>query len=90
MFFLLSLCQVVLPGSGVLTRHCVSLLDAIEGLGQAGSVEQDVEVVVQRVYSILLPGGSPVSILKPRVPSRSTSVPPPPAEKGKTRYCWIS
>uniref|UniRef100_A0A3Q3WUH6 Uncharacterized protein n=1 Tax=Mola mola TaxID=94237 RepID=A0A3Q3WUH6_MOLML len=36
----------------VLARHCHSLLEVIEGLGQAGSVKQDVEVVVQRVYSI--------------------------------------
>lgn len=76
-------------GSGVLTRHCLSLLEVIEGLGQAGSVGQDVEVVVQRVYSVPLPDCSPLSILKPRVPSRSSSA-PPPAEKGKTRYCWTS
>ncbi|XP_031149936.1 DNA repair-scaffolding protein isoform X1 [Sander lucioperca] len=69
-------------GPGVLTRHCLSLLEAIEGLGQAGSVGQDVEVVVQRVYSI------PVSILKPRLPTRSSSA-PPPAEKGKTRLCVL-
>ncbi|XP_076601867.1 DNA repair-scaffolding protein isoform X1 [Chaetodon auriga] len=78
-------------GSGVLTRHCLSLLEAIEGLGQAGSVGQDVEVVVQRVYSIPVPDCSPISILKPRVPSRSSSGPPPPpaAEKGKTRLCVL-
>ncbi|XP_044076432.1 DNA repair-scaffolding protein isoform X3 [Siniperca chuatsi] len=75
-------------GSGVLTRHCLSLLEAIEGLGQAGSVGQDVEVVVQRVYSIPVPDYSPVSILKPRVPFRSSSA-PPPAEKGKTRLCML-
>lgn len=75
-------------GSGVLTRHCLSLLEAIEGLGQAGSVGQDVVVVVQRVYSIPVPDCSPVSGLKLRVPSRSSSA--PPAEKGKTRYCWTS
>ncbi|XP_026168819.1 DNA repair-scaffolding protein [Mastacembelus armatus] len=74
-------------GSGVLTRHCMSLLEAIEGMGQAGSVSQDVEVVVQRVYSIPLPNCSPVSILKPRVPSRFFV--PPPAEKGKTRLCVL-
>ncbi|XP_041804712.1 DNA repair-scaffolding protein isoform X2 [Chelmon rostratus] len=76
-------------GSGVLTRHCLSLLEAIEGLGQAGSVGQDVEVVVQRVYSIPVPD---CSILKPRVLSRSSSAPPsppPPAEKGKTRLCVL-
>ncbi|XP_038573777.1 DNA repair-scaffolding protein isoform X2 [Micropterus salmoides] len=75
-------------GSGVLTRHCLSLLEVIEGLGQAGSVGQDVEVVVQRVYSVPLPDCSPLSILKPRVPSRSSSA-PPPAEKGKTRLCVL-
>ena len=72
-------------GSGGLTRHCLSLLEAIESLGQAGSVEQDVEVVVQRVYSIPVPDCSPMTILKPRVPSRSSTT-PPSAEKGKTRY----
>ncbi|XP_075953367.1 DNA repair-scaffolding protein [Anarhichas minor] len=84
--------QVAASGSltsGVLARHCVSLLEAIEGLGQAGSVGQDVEVVVQRVYSIPVPHCSPVSILKPRLPSRSSSAPPPPPEKGKTRLCVL-
>ncbi|XP_040000343.1 DNA repair-scaffolding protein isoform X2 [Xiphias gladius] len=75
-------------GSGVLTRHCLSLLEAIEGLGQAGSVGQDVEVVVQRVFSIPLPDCFAVSILKSRVLSRSSSA-PPPAEKGKTRLCVL-
>ncbi|TKS79740.1 DNA repair-scaffolding protein [Collichthys lucidus] len=74
-------------GSGVLTRRCLSLLEAIEGLGQAGCVGQDVEVVVQRVYSIPVPDCSPMTILKPRVPSRSSSA--PPAEKGKTRLCVL-
>ncbi|XP_068593595.1 DNA repair-scaffolding protein isoform X2 [Cebidichthys violaceus] len=87
--------RVAASGSGVLARHCVSLLEAIEGLGQAGSVGQDVEVVVQRVYSIPVPDCSPVSILKPRLPSRSSSAPPPPPppspppEKGKTRLCVL-
>ncbi|XP_047444950.1 DNA repair-scaffolding protein isoform X2 [Mugil cephalus] len=75
-------------GSGVLTRRCVSLLEAIEGLGQAGAVEQDVEVVVQRVYSIPVASCSPMSVLKPRVPLRSSAA-PPPAEKGKTRLCAL-
>ncbi|XP_035527033.1 DNA repair-scaffolding protein isoform X1 [Morone saxatilis] len=74
--------------SGVFTRHCLSLLEAIEGLGQAGAVGQDVEVVVQRVYSIPVPDSSPMSILKPRLHSRSSSA-PPPAEKGKTRLCVL-
>ncbi|KAG8014210.1 DNA repair-scaffolding protein, partial [Nibea albiflora] len=76
-----------LGGSGVLTRRCLSLLETIEGLGQAGCVGQDVEVVVQRVYSIPVPDYSPMTILKPRVPSRSSSA--PPAEKGKTRLCVL-
>ncbi|KAM7379441.1 hypothetical protein PAMP_004990 [Pampus punctatissimus] len=77
-------------GSGVVTRHCLSLLEAIEGLGQAGSVGQDVVVVVQRVYSIPVPDCSSVSSLKLRFPSRSSSAsPPPPAEKGKTRLCVL-
>lgn len=75
-------------GSGVMMKRCVSLLEAIEGLGQAGSVEQDVDVVIQRVYSIPLADSPPVSILKPRVSLRPSAAPPPPAEKGKTRYCW--
>ncbi|XP_035761929.1 DNA repair-scaffolding protein [Neolamprologus brichardi] len=79
--------QCSLGPSGVLTRYCVSLLEAIEGLGQAGSVEQDVEVVVQRVYSIPIADCSPVSILKPRLPLRSSTA--PPAEKGKTRLCVL-
>ncbi|XP_029310003.1 DNA repair-scaffolding protein [Cottoperca gobio] len=75
-------------GLGGLTRHCLSLLEAIEGLGQAGSVGQDVEVTVQRVYSIPALDYSPVSILKPRHLTRSSSA-PPPAEKGKTRLCVL-
>ncbi|XP_018531932.1 DNA repair-scaffolding protein isoform X1 [Lates calcarifer] len=75
-------------GPGGLTKHCLSLLEAIEGLGQAGSVGQDVEVVVQRVFSVPLPDCSAVSVLKPRVPSRSSSA-PPPAEKGNTRLCVL-
>ncbi|XP_017281526.1 DNA repair-scaffolding protein isoform X2 [Kryptolebias marmoratus] len=74
-------------GSGVLVRRCASLLEAIEGLGQAGSVEQDVDVVVQRVYSIPLADASPTSLLKHRVPLRSSLA--PPAEKGKTRLCVL-
>lgn len=70
--------------SGVLTRSCISLLEAIEGLGQAGNVERDVEVVVQRVYSIPIADCSPMSI-KHGVPLRS-STQPLPTEKGKTRY----
>ncbi|XP_033993667.1 DNA repair-scaffolding protein [Trematomus bernacchii] len=73
---------------GVLSKHCLSLLEAIEGLGQAGSVGQDVEVVVQRVYSISLPDCSPVSILKPRLPTRSSSA-SPKAVKSKHRLCVL-
>ncbi|XP_043990205.1 DNA repair-scaffolding protein isoform X1 [Gambusia affinis] len=70
------------------TRPCLSLLEAIEGLGQAGNVDQDVDVVVQRVYSIPMADCSPVSFLKHRASLRS-SIPPPPAEKGKTRLCVL-
>ncbi|KAM9322505.1 LOW QUALITY PROTEIN: DNA repair-scaffolding protein [Pholidichthys leucotaenia] len=76
-----------LGGSAVLTRHCVSLLEAIEGLGQAGSMEQDVEVVVQRVW-LTMADCSPVPIVKPRVPLRPSTAPPPPG-KGKTRLCML-
>ncbi|KAK5860072.1 hypothetical protein PBY51_021573 [Eleginops maclovinus] len=75
-------------GSGVLTRHRLSLLEAIEGLGQAGSMGQDVEVAVQRVYSIPVPDCSPVSILKPRLPTRSSSASPLAAES-KHRLCVL-
>ncbi|XP_074545173.1 DNA repair-scaffolding protein [Halichoeres trimaculatus] len=75
-------------GSGALSRHSLSLLEAIEGLGQAGSVGQDVEVVVQRVYSIPVPDCSSMSILKPKGPFRSSSA-VPSAEKGKTRLCVL-
>ncbi|CAJ1072429.1 DNA repair-scaffolding protein [Xyrichtys novacula] len=74
--------------SGVLTRHCPSLLEAIEALGQAGSVGQDVEVVVQRVYSVPVPESSSVSILKSKGPFRSSSA-APSAEKGRTRLCVL-
>ncbi|XP_028987491.1 DNA repair-scaffolding protein isoform X2 [Betta splendens] len=74
--------------SGASTGH-VSLLDAIEGLGQAGAVGQDVEVVVQRVYSIPVPDCSPVSVLKPRAPLRPFADPCRPAEKGKVRLCVL-
>ncbi|XP_027876731.1 DNA repair-scaffolding protein isoform X3 [Xiphophorus couchianus] len=68
------------------TRPCLSLLEAIEGLGQAGNV--DVDVVVQRVYSIPMADCSPVSFLKHRASLRSSTA-PPPAEKGKTRLCVL-
>lgn len=73
-----------LDGSGVLNRVSFSLLEVVEGLGQAGSVGQDVEVVVQRVYATAVPDTSTLSCLKPRVQS-GTSCPLPPAETGKTR-----
>ncbi|XP_035026018.1 DNA repair-scaffolding protein isoform X1 [Hippoglossus stenolepis] len=75
-------------GSGEFPGQCLSLLEAVERLGQAGSVGQDVGVVVQRVFSIPLPDCSSVSSLKPRVPSRPSSA-PPPAEQGKTRLCVL-
>ncbi|XP_028282569.1 DNA repair-scaffolding protein [Parambassis ranga] len=81
-----SLCSF--GGSGVLREHCDSLLEAIEALGQAGSVDQDVEVIVQRVYAVPIGHCSPASIIKPRVPLRSSAA-LPPAEKGKTRLCVL-
>ncbi|XP_029380304.1 DNA repair-scaffolding protein isoform X2 [Echeneis naucrates] len=75
-------------GVGVLNRHCLSLLEAIEALGQAGRVGQDVEVVVQRVFSIPVPDNSAVSIRKSRGPSGPTSA-PLLSEKGKTRLCVL-
>lgn len=68
-------------GSGLSSRLSLSLLEVVEGLGQAGSVGQDVEVVVQRVYSTAV---SDSSFLKPRVQS-GTSFLRPSEEKGKTR-----
>ncbi|KAM4605169.1 DNA repair-scaffolding protein [Polymixia lowei] len=76
-----------LGGPGSMSRHCDSLLEAIEGLGQAGSVGQDVEVVVQRVYSIPVPDRSAGSIIKPKVPAKSSAV--PALQKGKTRLCAL-
>nr|XP_040027071.1 DNA repair-scaffolding protein isoform X4 [Gasterosteus aculeatus aculeatus] len=76
-------------GSGLLARRSLSLLEAIEGLGQAGSVGQDVEVVVQRVYSVPVSDGSPGSALKARLLPPRSSAAPPPAEKGKTRLCVL-
>lgn len=73
-----------LEGPGTLTRLSLSLLEVVEGLGQAGSVGQDVEVVVQRVYAIAVADSPALSFLKPRVQS-GTSCPHPPTEKGKTR-----
>ncbi|XP_016525231.1 DNA repair-scaffolding protein isoform X1 [Poecilia formosa] len=70
------------------TRPCLSLLEAIEGLGQAGNVDQDVDVVVQRVYSVPMADCSPVSFLKHRASLRSSTA-PPTAEKGKTRLCVL-
>ncbi|KAL6103861.1 spidr [Pungitius sinensis] len=75
-------------GSGALARRSLSLLEAIEGLGQAGCVGQEVEAVVQRVYSVPVPDCSPGSTLKARPPSGSSSA-PPPAEKGRTRLCVL-
>ncbi|KAM9845132.1 DNA repair-scaffolding protein [Aulostomus maculatus] len=75
-------------GSGILAKHGFSLLEAIEGRGQAGLVGQDVVVVVQRVYSIPVPDWSLVSMLKAPVPSRPPSA-PPAAEKVKTRLCVL-
>lgn len=74
-----------MEGPGTLMRASLSLLEAVEGLGQAGSVGQDVEVVVQRVYVTAVAEASALSFVKPRVQS-GTPCPHPSAEKGKTRY----
>ncbi|KAJ0012268.1 hypothetical protein NQD34_013243, partial [Periophthalmus magnuspinnatus] len=65
--------------------HCQSLLDAIEALGQAGSVGQTVEVVVQRVYSIPVPNSCSGSILKQRIKSSTA----PPDAENRTRLCVL-
>uniref|UniRef100_A0A3P9J4B5 Scaffold protein involved in DNA repair n=1 Tax=Oryzias latipes TaxID=8090 RepID=A0A3P9J4B5_ORYLA len=70
---------------GWMTRG-VSLLEAIEGLGQAGSVEQDVEVVAQRVFSIYMADCSPASI-KRKAPVRPSNT--PGVEEAKTRLCVL-
>uniref|UniRef100_A0A6D2XNH5 Scaffold protein involved in DNA repair n=1 Tax=Takifugu rubripes TaxID=31033 RepID=A0A6D2XNH5_TAKRU len=75
-------------GSGLSSRLSFSLLEVVEGLGQAGSVGQDVEVVVQRVYATAVPDSSPLSFLKPRIQS-GTSFLRPSEEKGKTRLCVL-
>lgn len=77
-----------LAGQDLLSRRCLSLLEVIEGLGQAGSVRQEVTVVVQRVYSIPVSDVSSVSVLRARGPPKSSSS--PPAGKGRTRYCCNS
>ncbi|XP_036072292.1 DNA repair-scaffolding protein isoform X2 [Oryzias melastigma] len=72
------------------TSRGTSLLEAVEGLGQAGSVEQEVEVVAQRVFSIYMADCSPASI-KHKAPTRPSSTPPPPpgGEEAKTRLCVL-
>uniref|UniRef100_H3CSW3 Scaffold protein involved in DNA repair n=1 Tax=Tetraodon nigroviridis TaxID=99883 RepID=H3CSW3_TETNG len=74
-------------GPGTLARLSLSLLEVVEGLGQAGSVGQDVEVVVQRVYGAAVADASALSFLKPRVQSGTPC--PHPTEKGKTRLCAL-
>ncbi|XP_049604121.1 DNA repair-scaffolding protein isoform X2 [Syngnathus scovelli] len=69
--------------SAVPARRCHSLLEAVEALDQAGSLSQDVVVLVQRVYSIPAPA---VSIARIR---RNSSAPPPPPEQGKRRLCVL-
>uniref|UniRef100_H3BWR4 Scaffold protein involved in DNA repair n=1 Tax=Tetraodon nigroviridis TaxID=99883 RepID=H3BWR4_TETNG len=76
-----------LEGPGTLARLSLSLLEVVEGLGQAGSVGQDVEVVVQRVYGAAVADASALSFLKPRVQSGTPC--PHPTEKGKTRLCAL-
>lgn len=77
-----------LEGPGPLSSHSLSLLEAVEGLGQAGSVGQDVEVVVQRVYAVAAAESPAPPLLKPRVHSRS-SRPQPSPEKGDARLCVL-
>ncbi|XP_037132338.1 DNA repair-scaffolding protein isoform X2 [Syngnathus acus] len=72
--------------SAVPARQCQSLLEAVEALDQAGSLSQDVVLVVvlvQRVYSIPAPAVSIASI------RQHSSAPPPPPEQGKRRLCVL-
>uniref|UniRef100_A0A4W5JXY2 Scaffold protein involved in DNA repair n=2 Tax=Hucho hucho TaxID=62062 RepID=A0A4W5JXY2_9TELE len=82
-----SLCSQGGPGA-VSSRGCHSLLEAIEGLGQAGLVRQDVEVVVQRVYCTPIRERSTGALLKSRAPGRLPRV-QPPLQKGKSRLCAL-
>ncbi|KAK6302760.1 hypothetical protein J4Q44_G00271150 [Coregonus suidteri] len=76
-------------GPGAASRGgCDSLLETIEGLGQAGSVVQDVEVVVQRVYCTPIRERSTGALLKSKGPGRSPTA-PPPLQKGKSRLCVL-
>ncbi|KAM6948710.1 DNA repair-scaffolding protein [Aplochiton taeniatus] len=62
------------PGvPGAVSGRCDSLLEAIESLGQAGRVGQDVEVVVQRVYAVPIQESSAGALLRAKVPCRPTS-----------------
>ncbi|XP_061694953.1 DNA repair-scaffolding protein isoform X2 [Syngnathoides biaculeatus] len=70
--------------SAVLARQCHSLLEVIEGLSQAGSVGQDMVVVVQRVYTIPAPA---TSIANGRLPPMSSDTRPP--EQDKRRLCVL-
>ncbi|XP_071233360.1 DNA repair-scaffolding protein-like [Salvelinus alpinus] len=82
-----SLCSQGGPGAAS-SGGCHSLLEAIEGLGQAGSVGQDVEVVVQRVYCTPIRERSTGTSLKSRAPGRPPRV-PTPLQKGKSRLCAL-
>eukprot|EP00063_Salmo_salar_P071770 XP_014046605.1 PREDICTED: DNA repair-scaffolding protein [Salmo salar] len=82
-----SLCSQGGPGAAS-SGGCHSLLEAIEGLGQAGSVGQDVEVVVQRVYCTPIRERFTGALLKSRAAGRSPRV-PPPLQKGKSRLCAL-
>ncbi|KAJ8012191.1 hypothetical protein DPEC_G00066110 [Dallia pectoralis] len=64
--------------------RCDSLLEAIEGRGQAGWVGQGVEVVVQRVYCTRVRERSTHALLKSRPPGRSPTA-PPSIQEGKNR-----
>ncbi|KAL0966210.1 hypothetical protein UPYG_G00292350 [Umbra pygmaea] len=65
-----------------------SLLEAIEGLGQAGPLGRGVEVVVQRVYCTPVREQSARASLKSRVLGRSPTV-PPSVQNSKNRLCAL-
>ncbi|XP_062337163.1 DNA repair-scaffolding protein [Osmerus eperlanus] len=83
--------QVAGPQSGSSRRGlsvgCDSLLEAIEGLGPAGSVGQEVEVVVQRVYLSPLQERFPAAVLRPKAPCRPPSRPAMPS--ASSRLCVL-
>ncbi|XP_019900675.2 DNA repair-scaffolding protein [Esox lucius] len=81
-----SLCCVGRP-VGRSSGRCDSLLEAMEGLGQAGWVGQGVEVVVQRVYCTPVRERSIHALLKSRPPGGSPTA--PPVQKCKNSLCAL-